>query len=88
MVRGIPLSNTNSENTRHIICNRRLNHTHNFAFPPTHSEEWLKGPGPISYAFLHSRATRYNSDFPSFLAVLDELGRFLGWLSSDAGRGG
>ncbi len=43
LVRGIPLSYTNSGNTRHMIGIRRLNHTHNFAFPPTHPEEGPTG---------------------------------------------
>ncbi len=43
LVRGIPFSNTNSGNTRHIIGIRRLDHTHNFAFPPTHPEEGPAG---------------------------------------------
>jgi hypothetical protein len=43
LVRRIPLSNTNSGNTRHIIGIRRLSHTHNFVFPPTHPEEGPAG---------------------------------------------
>jgi hypothetical protein len=57
MVRGIPLSNTNSENTRHIIGIRRLNHTHNFASQPGGPEydNPIKRTGPPGYIGLRNR---------------------------------
>ncbi len=67
--------------------------TPNFVFPPTHPEKGLAGgqearpTGPICYAFLPSRATRYNSDFPSFLWY-SMIIKVIWYVASYAGQGG
>ncbi len=60
LVRGIPLSNTNSGNTRHIIGIRRLNHTHGLH---VHScTHWLRPrprnspPPPPEFGLIYESA--------------------------------